>query len=331
MTTTQKTFISFTLLTIVIASVLFFVLPHIVSAASNSSFSPDSSILFVKPATINTGTAKFVSLTKMPLFSKGTSNGNMSAFLNTLYQYAIGVAVILAVLEVVWGGFLFMGSGASVTSKEAGKNKIGLALMGLLLVLSPYLIFQVINPQATSLKLGTEITLNKPPVYTLSESVSSCTSSCTISGNVFKSGTCNFTDSCTRYAASTWLKTHLPTSKLCPKTIFSIRNGANTLTATCVSTGGPFYMADVSSWYNWSSKYEPIGPTSSNAVDFVNTCIKNAGEYCYSVIPKTTCPAGTPEKFNGKCVSLTLTCEKYIKGYGHLNEQCSRSPLKQVN
>ncbi len=90
----------------------------------------------------------------------------MRVFLNLLYQYLIGIAVILAVLEIMWGGFLWMGSGASVTSKESGKKKINMALVGLLLVLSPYLVFQIINPSALSLQLGENMPLNQPPPTT---------------------------------------------------------------------------------------------------------------------------------------------------------------------
>jgi len=97
----------------------------------------------------------FSSLTGMRLFSQGASAGGMSAFLNLLYQYLIGIAIILAVVEIIWGGFLIMGSGASVAGKSAGKNKIVMALAGLVLVLSPYLVFSLINPGALSLQIGT--------------------------------------------------------------------------------------------------------------------------------------------------------------------------------
>ena len=51
----------------------------------------------------NTGPAKFIPLTNLPLFSNGAGSRGMSIFLNKLYQYLIGIAVILAVLEVEIG------------------------------------------------------------------------------------------------------------------------------------------------------------------------------------------------------------------------------------
>ncbi len=104
----------------------------------------------------------FVSMSQFPAFNSSTSGG-LSGFINSLYKYLIGIAAILAVLEITWGGFLWMGSGASVTSKEAGRNKIMMALTGLLLVLSPVIIFSIINPSVLSLKLGTKaINITQP-------------------------------------------------------------------------------------------------------------------------------------------------------------------------
>ncbi len=121
--------------------------------------------------------ASFVSMTQFPAFNTSASGG-LSVFINSLYKYLIGIAAILAVLEITWGGFLWMGSGASVTSKEAGRNKIMMALTGLLLVLSPVIIFSIINPSVLSLKLGTnviKITQPKPSGTTVTTPTTGCT------------------------------------------------------------------------------------------------------------------------------------------------------------
>ncbi|HFC10868.1 MAG TPA: hypothetical protein ENJ75_01595 [Candidatus Kaiserbacteria bacterium] len=96
----------------------------------------------------------FVSMTKFPAFKQASGSAGLGAFINILYTYLIGIAAVLAILEIIWGGFLWMGSGASVTNKSAGKNKITKALLGLTLVLSPVIIFSIINPQMLSLRLG---------------------------------------------------------------------------------------------------------------------------------------------------------------------------------
>ncbi len=97
----------------------------------------------------------FVPITNFPAFTSYTSSSSLAPFINNLYTYAIGIAAILAVIEIIWGGFLWMGSGASVSNKEAGRNKIIMSIFGLVLVLSPYLILSILNPNMLNLKLGT--------------------------------------------------------------------------------------------------------------------------------------------------------------------------------
>ncbi len=100
--------------------------------------------------------AGFVPLTNFPAFTSYTSSATLAPFINTLYTYTIGIATILAVIEIIWGGFLWMGSGASVSNKETGRNKIVMSIFGLVLVLSPYIILSLINPGMLSLRLGTK-------------------------------------------------------------------------------------------------------------------------------------------------------------------------------
>jgi len=96
----------------------------------------------------------FVSISDFPAFNfSGASS--LSIFINSLYTYLIGIAVVLTISEIIWAGFLWMGSGASVTSKESGKKKLEQAIIGLVLVLSPVIIFNIINPQVLSLRLDT--------------------------------------------------------------------------------------------------------------------------------------------------------------------------------
>ncbi|HEX8947103.1 MAG TPA: TrbC/VirB2 family protein [Candidatus Paceibacterota bacterium] len=110
----------------------------------------------------------FVSMSGFPAFAQTADAAGMSAFLNALYQYLIGIAIVLAVVEIMWGGFLWMGSGASVTSKDKGLHKIQMSLVGLLLVLSPVIIFNLINPKILSLQIGTT-NLEPPPLNKITE------------------------------------------------------------------------------------------------------------------------------------------------------------------
>ncbi len=128
--------------------------PTSVTQTSSKSTNKIKSIK-VKPITASTTNsgAYFVPMTSFPAFKANIQDG-LGSFINTLYTYFISIAAVLAVLEITWGGFLWMGSGASITSKESGKKKIEMALMGLLLVLSPVIIFGIINPSVLNLSLG---------------------------------------------------------------------------------------------------------------------------------------------------------------------------------
>ena len=87
------------------------------------------------------------------------NGGNFALFFNKLYIYLIGIAVILAVIMIVWGGLEYS-TQDSVSKKSDGKSKIYNALFGLVLVLSPVLVFTIINPEILKLNL------NIPPLNT---------------------------------------------------------------------------------------------------------------------------------------------------------------------
>lgn len=95
-------------------------------------------------------------VTVEPLTSIGLETGDQAGiapFINQLYQYGVGIGAILAVLIVMYGGFRYMTSEA-VGTKSAGKEDIQRAVLGLLLILSPVLIFGIINRDILSLDLN---------------------------------------------------------------------------------------------------------------------------------------------------------------------------------
>ncbi len=66
----------------------------------------------------------------------------------------IGVAAALAFLEIVWAGVTWMTAGDSTEQVSKARNKIQTAVLGLLLVLSPVIVFGIINPNVLSLNLN---------------------------------------------------------------------------------------------------------------------------------------------------------------------------------
>ncbi|MBU6214324.1 hypothetical protein KGM48_00555 [Patescibacteria group bacterium] len=81
------------------------------------------------------------------------NSGSFANFFNNLYKYLIGLAAILAIIEIIWGG-LEISTQDSVSKQSNGKERITQAIIGLILVLSPVLVFSIINPSILNLSLG---------------------------------------------------------------------------------------------------------------------------------------------------------------------------------
>jgi len=108
----------------------------------------------------------FVPPAGIPGLTEGTTanSSGLAAFFNNLYKYLIGLAAALAVIEIIWGG-LEISTQDSVSKQSAGKERITQAIFGLVLVLSPVLVFSIINPSILNLSL------NLPPLDTKSAQI----------------------------------------------------------------------------------------------------------------------------------------------------------------
>lgn len=89
-------------------------------------------------------------------FSNAAGASDLPAFLNQIYLLCIGIAVVVSILQIIRGGITWMLTD-SVMEKGQAKHLVTIAIMGLLLVLSPVIVFNIINPCILSLSLsGTE-------------------------------------------------------------------------------------------------------------------------------------------------------------------------------
>ena|SRR3989338_210677 len=93
----------------------------------------------------------------------------LGSYLNLMIRIFIGLCAVLAVVMIVVGGLEYMTS-ELVSSKEAGKERIRGALLGLLIALSAYALLFTINPDL----LNSDIKLPDATVQvTLAEAISS--------------------------------------------------------------------------------------------------------------------------------------------------------------
>lgn len=101
--------------------------------------------------------AQGVTLLQDKVFGDSTlASGSPGSYLQNIYVTAVGLAGIMAVVILVWGGFELIASPINPQMREDAKKRIWAALGGLLLVLASVTILGTINPAFTgfSFKLG---------------------------------------------------------------------------------------------------------------------------------------------------------------------------------
>ncbi len=114
----------------------------------------------------------FVPLAPIPGLTEGgaADSSNLALFFNNLYKFLIGLAAALAVIEIIWGGLEISTKKDSVSKQSDGRERITQAIFGLILVLSPVLVFSIINPNILNLSLNL-----KPLILTVPKNESTAT------------------------------------------------------------------------------------------------------------------------------------------------------------
>jgi type IV secretory pathway VirB2 component (pilin) len=109
--------------------------------------------LSLAPTLVHAASDNFVPLTSFGPALEFAKSDSLPAFFNALYKICIGVAATLAVLQIMRAGIMYMG-GDSVTETKQAREIIQNAVLGLVLVLAPAIIFSIINPDILNLKIG---------------------------------------------------------------------------------------------------------------------------------------------------------------------------------
>lgn len=101
----------------------------------------------------------FVPLTSIPGIETVAGSDGIASFLNNLYKIAIGVAAVLAVLQITRAGLMYM-TEESISEKKEARHLIVASILGLVLVLSPAIVFGIIDPRI--LELNVDVSGLKP-------------------------------------------------------------------------------------------------------------------------------------------------------------------------
>jgi len=95
-------------------------------------------------------------------------------YLNSVFNFTVGIAVLLAVIMIAYGGIKYMTSDV-VTSKQDAKEQIGSAIKGLLLLLATVVILSQINPDLAQFRFGpSELGTSAPNAISGSTTAQEC-------------------------------------------------------------------------------------------------------------------------------------------------------------
>jgi hypothetical protein len=98
--------------------------------------------------------AQFVPLTNLPGFQNVSATDSLPDFLNQFYRLCIGAAAVIAVLQIMRAGAMHMFNKGSLSQSQNVRKLIQDSLLGLLLVLSPAIVFGIINPDILDISLN---------------------------------------------------------------------------------------------------------------------------------------------------------------------------------
>src|SRR6185436_6366733 len=82
---------------------------------------------------------------------------------NQIYIWSLGLAVLLALLMIVLGGYHIMTAGGNAEQSTKGKEYISSALIGVVILFCAYLLLHQINPDLVNFNINSLNGLNNQP------------------------------------------------------------------------------------------------------------------------------------------------------------------------
>ncbi|HBB44115.1 MAG: hypothetical protein UW27_C0007G0016 [Parcubacteria group bacterium GW2011_GWA1_44_13] len=100
----------------------------------------------------------YVPLAPLPIGTGGTvpSTYNLSSYLSGMIKLLIALGGALAVLFAIIGGVQYVVAGISPDAKSGAKERVTMALIGLAIILTSYLLLNSINPKLVQFNLALE-------------------------------------------------------------------------------------------------------------------------------------------------------------------------------
>lgn len=275
----------------------------------------------------------FTALAPIPGLTQGVTSvvnsDTLSTFFNNLYRYLIGLAATIAVIQIIWSGLdiAFFHKDAVATIVD-DKGKIYNAIFGLVLVLSPYLVFSIINPSILNLSLSLPpISLDAPSGAAnggTGAPIADTTTGCSVSGTagILQIATCS-----SAAAATAWGQQNCSSQSLALYTTDKTNssNGVATYIDTCSGNKDYTFISKSGVFLFMINRVQPLVRTPTNpnngsdAMNFtticqsagldLQTCINNdPGASINRPVPCTIDPAGPNAGTTWECYTENLTC-----------------------
>ncbi len=84
------------------------------------------------------------------------SYGDLGSFINAIFRMTISIGAVIAVAQFVYGGIVYMMTESGAVQMGESKERMRNALLGLIMLLSTYVIFNQINPDLLNLNVNLE-------------------------------------------------------------------------------------------------------------------------------------------------------------------------------
>lgn len=121
-----------------------------------------SPFLFVPEANAQTTGLQYTLLEKIPGFAS-TNGSDLPGYVKAIYNVALVVIVLSAILMLTIGGFMYLTSAGNTSAMGTAKGVIFDSLIGLIIALTAWLLLNVINPDLVNVTLNGLSAVTVPP------------------------------------------------------------------------------------------------------------------------------------------------------------------------
>lgn len=108
----------------------------------------------------DTNTTQFVPLANYnnsQKFQKAINSNSLPNYLNAVFEILLSIGALIAVIRLIWAGYLYMGSADMWSTKEQAKQMFRDTILGLLILFGVYLVLYQIDPNLLNIDLITTL------------------------------------------------------------------------------------------------------------------------------------------------------------------------------